>query len=299
MKKTFFVFLIFLSSLSFGQTYFSFPDSGAIWREHYYDYDSQDHYQFGILGDTVLQTLLYHKLYYQQSCLNDTAITSTNALLIGAIREDSLKRVFFYDLGFWGGAVDSIYKLYDFSAQVGDTIKFNPYYSGIFPYLILDSIDSVWAYDHYRKRYHLQQETWIEGIGSLRSLLSGVMGYPTCFCVWENVCFKEQNITYYLNPPFLDCYDMTYGVYDNNKPEEKIRVYPNPITSLGTIDFSELSYQPAMLEVFNILGEKVREYKVTENKKIIIDRTEYNSGLYIYKLTTMDRISLNGKFLIE
>jgi hypothetical protein len=299
MKKAYFAILLLLSGLAFGQNYRPFPDSAAVWREHYYDNYGQDHYQYGILGDTVIGSLTYHKIYYQPSCLGDTAISISNSSLIGAIREDSLRRIFFYNMAFWGGSVDSVYKLYEFPAHVGDTVRFSHPFSFIFPYLVADTIDSVWTYDHYSRRYHFPQETWIEGIGSLRSLFSAIMGYPTCFCVWENVCYKYLNTTYYLNPPFLDCYDLSHGIIDNERTKEKITIYPDPIVTTGTVDLTGLTYQPERFEIFDILGEKIKVFKVPESKKIIIDRNEFKPGLYVYSIIANEQYNINGKFLIE
>ena len=296
MKKLLFIIaLISLVSFAKAQQYIPFPDSNAIWREHYTDNQgTNNHYQLGIIGDTIINSLLYHKIYYEPNCLSDTILTKHNSILIGGIREDSLRRIFFYNIDFsdfviWTSVqVDSIYKLYDFSVHVGDTVKFQapsapPVYA--FHYLVLDSIDSVFTYNHYRKLYHLSGESWIEGIGSPRSLFSAIIRIPTCYCSWENVCYEFNNITYYLNPPYLDCYDMTENnkEYLNNNTGN-ITVYPNPTNDKLTIEF----LQKSTMEILNIQGQTILQQQLQQGKTAI-DISGIAKGVYILRLCSNDK----------
>jgi len=301
MKRLLFPVFILLSFFSTGQTYVGFPDSDALWHERFVwvSQNMDNHYQYGIVGDTTLHLKLYHKLYRQQNCLLDTSLTNQNSILIGAIREDSLKKVYFYSMGYEFTQHDSIYLLYDFSKQPGDTIHFNTQGISPFPYLILNSIDSIWAFDRYRKRYHLNGDTWIEGIGSITNLLYNITPIPLCGCNDQLMCYKNKNNTYYLAPALNDCYDFTTGIDGANNTGSAIKIYPNPISTSGTIDFTGISTPMTGLEIFNILGKKIREYPIPESKKVLIDRNEFSSGLYIYRLTAADHQCLNGKFLIE
>jgi len=218
MKKIYFSFLIFLSYCSFGQNYHKFPVSNAIWSElHTWDDGFKNkHYQYGIFGDTIINTLLFHKLYIENNSVPDTIMTINNSSLIGAIREDSLKKIYFYNISCSSVPTDSIYKLYDFSLNVGDTIKFNNHtYSFPYSYFVVDSIASVMVDKQYRKQYFFSEsdDSWIEGIGSIRSLLSTITPYPTCYCVYEMICYKNNDTIFYVNPNYNNCYP-SYSIYD-------------------------------------------------------------------------------------
>ena len=292
---------MFFSLLSQGQSYFPFPDSNAVWRENYiYQYVSQNQYRFGIIGDTVLNTLTYHKLYLQNNCLNDTNFTAANSTLVGAIREDNFKRVFFYNIfGGLYGEQDSIYKLYDFAVNVGDTIRFNN--NGFFlqNYTVVDSIDSVYIYNQYRKQYHLRNDDWIEGIGSLRSLLSTVTPLPTCICQWENVCFEQNSITYYLNPPYLDCYIMDFGIDDATLNSKQIGFYPNPVSDYAMLDLSKLDQKIDRIEFYNVLGKRVKFIDVPDNNIVEFRQGMLLPGIYFYSLANGGKHPYVGKLIVE
>jgi hypothetical protein len=288
-----------------GQTsvYHPFPDSNAIWREHYSNaYTGQIHYQYGIFGDTLLKSLKYHKVYYQPNCLTDTLMTTSNSLLIGGIREDSAKRVFYYSFNYrpdGAGFIhdDSIYKLYDFSLQIGDTVKFE---SSLYnleynrPFLVLDGIDSVFVYDHFRKRFYLQGEIWIEGIGSERSLFSSIIPQPTCMCNWNSVCFEFDNKTYYLNPLYSDCYDMSYGIESNKLTVGNINVFPNPSNGSFTVDFGNLE-NIREIRILDLLGKIVFQQSINKQSKINIDKLP--SGVYILTVIDNENKMTNKKII--
>ena len=118
MKKIFItlVLLVFAVFCVKAQTniYHPFPDSNAIWHEHFEwanQKDSACYYSYSLCGDTLINSFLYSKLYY----FNDTALNS-NAVYYGCLREDSLKRVFYIGRDFWGmhNFTQEI-QLYDFS----------------------------------------------------------------------------------------------------------------------------------------------------------------------------------------
>ena len=210
MKKSF-LFSLVISAFCFtanAQTnvYHPFPDSNAVWNEYTGTNSGYGYYIESIIGDTIINSIKYHKVYKHTESLtpSDTIITISNSWFIGAIREDSLKRIYFYNKYAVPccGKTDSTYLLYDFSKHVGDTVFFsnNFQYGYTYPYLIVNSIDSILAYNQYRKRFNLNGETWIEGIGSTRSLFSAILGIPTCFCTNELVCYKYRDTSYYLNP---------------------------------------------------------------------------------------------------
>jgi hypothetical protein len=295
------LFLTFI--VGYGQTskYHPFPDSVGIWNEHVVTSTSSGYYSYGIFGDTVLNSINYHKLYIHSLSLSvsDTAITQSNSTFIGGIREYN-KSVYFCNKNWMAccGQIDSTYLLYDFSKQVGDTIKFeNPQMGYSRPYLILNSIDSVLVNNDYRKRYNLLGETWIEGIGSLRDLLSSILGIPTCYCTNEMVCYKYGDTTCYLNPKFHDCYPYLGNNTEDYSMQEKITISPNPFSS-QTILQSNKVLKDVTLTIYNSHAQIVKQIKNISGQTIILDRDNLTSGLYFLRLTEKDKTYLSEKILI-
>jgi hypothetical protein len=103
--------ILFLASLTFvisakAQQYVPFPDSNAYWNEFYSNYGFPDYkYTYFIRGDTIIDTLTYHKIYSDDS-------TST-IRYIGGLREYN-KQIYF------GGCGNKVI-LYNFN--VGDSME--------------------------------------------------------------------------------------------------------------------------------------------------------------------------------
>lgn len=301
MKKCCVLFLLLLPALLMGQAYQPFPDSGAVWHEHFVQPPLWDgHYQFGLSGDTLLGGKVYHKMYHGTADLTDSLIVPAAGNLVGALREDSLKRVFFYDMGLNTGLTVSgqVYQLYDFSAEPGDTVDFGEGYA--FDYMILESVDSVWITDHYRKRFNFGGSSWIEGIGSNAGLFFALLPVPLCSCTRELICYKMNDATLYLAPGYSSCYDLLTGIETPRNPSHSAVIMPNPVSSTAVLDLSDLADRFVTIEFYDMLGQKLREYAINGKDKIIIDRNDFKSGICFYRLIRSDgQCTVNGKFVVR
>ena len=76
---------------------------------------------------------------------------------------------------------------------------------------------------------------------------------------------------------------------------KQILTYPNPSNSSITFSIPE-SILNSTIQVFNSVGQKVYATKLTESS-LTIHKTDYNTGLYYYQITTINNQSINGKFL--
>ena len=80
-------------------------------------------------------------------------------------------------------------------------------------------------------------------------------------------------------------------------PTANISVYPNPASSVLTIDMGNLPVIESTIEMFDISGQIVRETKVSSNAKIAIDVAGLENGFYMLKV--INGTSLSGvKILI-
>ena len=99
MKKLIIILFTILSISSYAQE--SFPTSNAIWNE-----SVEGHYStYGLLGDTIINDVLYSKLYE----FSDTLLSEVNIKnYIGAFRNEG-KKVWFKFAGYYGYYVDGVY----------------------------------------------------------------------------------------------------------------------------------------------------------------------------------------------
>jgi hypothetical protein len=95
---------------------------------------------------------------------------------------------------------------------------------------------------------------------------------------------------------FFTISEVWEGISDNHFRFESV-AYPNPTKSLLTINFNNEMKEPHKLEIYRQDGAIVFNH-IFHDDNIIIDISQYESGVYIYKLTKLNtgRISL-GKII--
>jgi hypothetical protein len=271
-----------LSTTAQTSVYHSFPDSNATWSEEEIDGMGPCQpckYQFRMAGDTIIDSIQYHKIYKE----NDSLFNSSNSLYFGGIREQS-KKIYYRFLN-----CSHEVRLYDFSKSVGDTIQ-NLFteFDLCNPETIYDSIisiDSILIGSNYRKVFNLSgaNTTWIEGIGSTYGLLNEVEAVPTCSCSWYLVCFQQNDTVKYLNPNFSTCFPTITGI-PNYIVKNYFNVYPNPVVDNITIESS----QKATEEILNIQGQTILQQTVQQGKTDI-DISGLAKGVYILRLCSNDK----------
>lgn len=215
MEKLILFSLIFILKTSVvAQSYHPFPTDSARWifnHFHYYNASNanSNNFQYSLTGDTIINGKQYALLEYKSPTYLLSPFGSPIAgdtLVIGGIREDSTKKIWFYNFGISTNpndlihlGIDSIIPvgeetiLFDFSLQVGDSLRhpvsiIRSGYSleGIdSAYSIVHSIDSILLLDGtYRKVFVIQQNFvdhnnilsqrdslnnytyWLEGVGA-------------------------------------------------------------------------------------------------------------------------------------
>ncbi len=206
------------------QTYVPFPTANASWNVRSIRYcDDLIHPDTSIIryklqGDTIINSLQYHKLYLE---LGDTL--TPQITFVGALRELN-KKIYITSFAF-AAYLNQEWLLYDFSVQVGDTIKHDPNYG--YPYTVISDIDSVLIDGAFRKRYKVDRgftDYITEGIGSVtKGLLDHITPIPTGICGTssDHICFEENGVVKYLNPAFSDCSSTQRIAGINEIPSEK------------------------------------------------------------------------------
>jgi len=257
MKKLFFIYAILCLSLSIcAQAYQYHPFDSTYVAQITYEHQSGpwNIYRGGdfhsLKRDTTINgkhykllesfsgwtfNCWYNTLIMQMSC-NFENISGQYRNVLGAIREDSLHRVYFYNLGNPFSPNPAHYPLnedvliFDFGLSLGDTIfqRFDGSFMGIdtIP-MVVDKVDSVLLLDGtYRKKIELVgvmydsvnqlgggfRLDWVEGVGAMRNpsqlgsfwtFSEGILG--------GTYDVNSVNVSYYTNLESIACFS-EYGI---------------------------------------------------------------------------------------
>lgn len=295
-KYIFFIQAIFIVNTIVGQSYIPIPLFNTFWRV---DAGGSDpsvgcagcsfSYQYITDGDTVINSIFYTKIKVtgSQGCSAYNCSYSVQRGYRGAIRQDSTQKKVF--VVFPNTSVEET--LYDFSQNVGDTVKsvFNSY---PYPILIIESIDSILIGTNYHKRFNISNNCYsylIEGVGSTHGLLENM------FCgigIGSGlVCMNHNGQSLY--PDNATACNMV-GIEVNNFL--KVGVFPNPFLDYFEIEFSQKysNIEFVLYDVSSILKLK-QNYNQIEKIKIL--REELPPGIYFYQLLVENKIMISGNIV--
>jgi hypothetical protein len=288
MNKTLFLMLFgLLQFVSSAQTYQPFPDSGATWREYFIHYSGpidriEDKYSIATGQDTVIQGITYTTLWKSGVATeyNDNNqvidITTFQNDFAGCIREDSLKKIYYWAIN------ENL--LYDFSLNLNDTLVGN--YIWTLPSdTYVSSIDSIFDGNIYRKQYHLSVPNLandyiqiIEGIGSIWGLFNLFAPHlPT----WGNLyCFSDGMSNLVLDS--AQC--LLLNVPENVKGGGDLYLFPNPGSDRVYIG----NLNNLIVESIDILNpsQQVLRCQMDYSESIGIDVSALSDGIYILKVKT-------------
>ena len=286
-----------------------FPTSDAIWNIQI----NGKEYYFGLSGDTIINDMLYNKLYL----LNDTTLNiDSEDEYVGAFRQEGGK-VWYrpsnfslcYNIGREGETL-----LYDFSKNIGDTIWHNLIYEE-YAYYIDENITASKVYDIIdsgdgrivkTEQYSCgsypeiigwgKKDSWKEGIGSLNSGLFWFLYEPPMDGGWffKLICFKQGNEVKYIDNPVCNscfCWSSTEILEKENIPL-KVVYENNSIQVKG-----ESSVFPCELKLFSLIGQLILEKKLQSDKdEISINQLK---GIWLYQIQKNSEIVKTGKLIIK
>ena len=227
-----------------------------------------------ISGDTLVEGVRYMKV---MESMNDEG----NPYLVALLREEGGK--------VWGrkktnGFLSEVL-LYDFNANIGDTLSFGDFEESF----VVDSISFEQIGGRERKKiwFGLEyepfgSETWIEGIGSDMGLLysgwSSATGGYTRF-----LCFHINGELVWQSPKYDAC--LITAVEETEK--QRTCIYPNPTSEVVSIEGSVKA-----LAVFNSFGQCI--YSGTTNT---IDVRDWPNGVYFIRVTDEEDVVGTAKLV--
>lgn len=305
--KQFFPFLILLfarlvpSAQAQTSIYHPFPDSIVVWNVDFRVWNTcgtlgdEESYSYILNGDTVINSLSYHKVIVPFIQLYGCPITNMNISgFRGSVRQDiSIRKVFFIP------PLDSVEQvLYDFNLQIGDTLK---------GYLarncslggntdIISGIDSILVGNTYRKRWAISVMSFsphaylIEGISSSWGLLES-----PCLLIdgpeYTLTCFKQNDNVIY--PDTTTSCNLITTISGVSSKSISLSIYPNPFHTNATIQVNP-EFEKGKLKFYNSLGLLVREEDISQRKTFTLFRKDLPSGIFFLQL-----INDNGQIITQ
>jgi hypothetical protein len=293
MKKTILLILTIIPFITNGQVYFNFPTDSAIWNQVTFDWGNcKIVIHYGLVGDTTIAGKQYSKLYGVNHCFSDNQIcvdTATykdiddfdidSAEYIGGVREDSTKKIYFYDAD-----NSSEYLLYDFGLNINDTFCFDYFNIGCYK---VSGIDSTLINGQYRKTFHFNDFwgiTWIEGVGnSIGWFALQIFGSGNR----NLLCFKQNNDTLINNYGYCSCSPGT-SINEYNQ-SNTFFIFPNPADKSITIDIGNWTKNPT-ITIYNVFGQEI-EHKTVSEQSTSFDIDNLSSGIYFLTVMTDKHIA--------
>jgi len=290
--------------------YVSFPTENAIWSEVYWKPISDplprwEYHKYAVFGlDTILNGIKYNKLFHSTA----SEITKENSEIIGGIREDSLKRIWFYcffypyhhkpPLLF----VQNEIKLYDFNVTIGDTIR-DLNFLLEYMYLIVKQIDTIKIDSSLRKVYSFYPYSWvywIDGVGSVKGLIFTSGDLPTNGMDNDLVCFHHNDTLLYYNSGPNEIYDDCLPSFVLNGvsllPANHIKVYPNPV-SKGEVTFDNIDFET--LELSDSSGKHITSIDIAGKATYKLYVSGMARGIYVYQLKAKGFVPVKGKLIVQ
>ncbi len=262
-----------------------FPEANAQWSVNAVNMGVfQPYGSYGIVGDTLIDSLIYRKIAFSNSTLFDI----TSSTYHSAMRDDD---------GKWYAIPQSEnteYLLYDFTGEVGDTIIVNNPFEPSQPApLVVISIDTLEYESLQRRTWILEtsfgwQEYWYEGIGSW----TGLFHHITFAMDFGHVlvCFHENDWLIHQKEDFINC-ESTVGiaaVYVGVKPI----FAPNPASGVVHIHHD---MRPIRTMIIDASGRLVLDASDVRE----IDVRLLPLGIYLVRIMDHDHRTHTAKLIVE
>ncbi len=274
---------------------------GACWHYNFSAFAVEGYYKINCIGDTLINNINCRVL--EKKMYRWTALWGFDTLVVG--REytySDQNKVYIYRF-------NTFYTLYDFSANIGDTIIIagtNKYSTSgcdsigairidstgtmningeILRYIsvsptptskwgwyarIVEKIGPIYRYQN-NLDYNYLFPIKLDYCGmQLDELSEG--GYLRCYSEPNGFIYKQLG-----SAP--DC-DYIIGISEKDELKKEFIIYPNPATTQTTITFTQLTKE-SRLQIYNMLGQMVYEEKLPKSSnQTIINTSGFNSGLY-------------------
>ncbi len=276
------LFLLCSNSNLFAQNW---NTENSTWYYGAFVYPNVTYVTIKLTGDTIINNQLCQKVEGECSC----------AYFASKYMYEDSNRVYRYDEN-----LEEFHLLYDFNLNAGESWElyiddsngpFEIYVDSV-KHIELNGDSLKVQFISFDDIYIDMGDSIIEGFGSSRCMFPKVSicdyGYGPLRC-FENI---ELGIEYNFTNG-MAC-DTMYSLVnlDEKLVDEKIKIYPNPITNTLRISSNENGKRNYIVELYSVIGEKINEFKYYNIEIAEIDMSNLQSGIFIVCVINED-----GKFV--
>lgn len=308
MKTLKFLLLFFIcigARVVFSQTYYPITDTNAVWDvvlypdpENPFPPMYENHFEYRLEGDTLINNITYQKLI--RTTINTLCSVDTFTDLHGFLRNDIESHKVYYRARY---QIDELL-LYDFSLQVGDTLKGSVFIT--MTAFTVGAIDSILINDYYHKRYSIfvwedfTGDYLIEGIGTSVGLIEPISGF---WPFYKLRCYSENGQLGYLSPWATECRlesDTCYVGIEEQTDEPKVQIFPNPVRDYLYVYLNTTKQENPdfLFTLYDITGRII--YQDHLFNSLMLDCSSYSRGLVYYRISsTTNQPVISGKILFQ
>lgn len=294
MKLTLSLVGFFILSLSISvksQQYDSLVIENAQWRVAYY-YESDPTEMFGWLlrGDTLINGYQYKKVFKRHFQDYNSNVIDTQ-YLFGVMRENVENKLVyaiqFYESSGGCDTINSEFRLYDFSCQLGDTLLIC--FTNPIQYSIVYSVDTTFYFGKLRRNFTASHTIdFIEGVGHLAGLFENPI-----MPVTKEINYYYSELIDYCVGSDEEC-SVYYVQVDDNSINSNFVIYPNPCRGSFTIQPHNSSRYVWHYSLYNYIGECIQSGDIFKENEVIKLR---NQGYYYLKLISDRNILFTKKII--
>ena len=289
-----YIFITFLLVFAYGnmhsQTYHKMLGDSNRWNEGVFRRDQWGNLNWNTNILTAKKDSIVNSIHYKWIHGNYFGIYGN---VDGFLREDTIKKRIYYKRD----SKSPEMLLYDFSLNTGDTIKFDfanssdtsVAYHVSYRSSSISSQDTIILDLNSNQKFHSlffpdNQMTWIEGIGSTRSLLFPTEFYGVDGPGFELLCSYQNGIQSYSNSDGLSCVLFT-DINNEAKLIPFITLSPNPSCGYYTLNLPE-NFSGEVL-IFDMLGNIKYHARLEDMNKLEINLNA-PAGIYLMKVNSTD-----------
>ena len=279
-QKLIFILLILSSSL-LGQ---SFPLKSSKW------------YHANNGGSQPPNSTLTIFEYVKDTTINDTVGRMLSNGLIFYTQNDT---VYYYNT-----KQNKFGLLYDFSANVGDTleISMSPYVPTeelSFKVVVESVTQEIYSNDTLLKfltdpinpDFHFEDNIYMTRIGSFGFLPTWGVSIPEGDYL---KCYMDSSI--YINYSGIPCDSLVTGMDEKNMTNG-FSIYPNP--TKGELRIIPINYVDYSISIYNNLGKLIFKDNYVDREERIIDISSYSSGIYHILIICEKKTIMTKKIVVE
>ena len=292
-----FFFSILFLNFGFAQDYHPLVEEDKLW--YVVETGFPDFFQSSIYkceGDTVIENETFKVVFIS---FDDTEEYWGK---YGYIREDESRKVYFSFYNLHEPLSFEPKLIYDFNAEIGDSLTITPYlfFNGLTEIdIVITDIDSVLVNGSFRKRTWFDSNGYcIEGIGSNSGLTQVGFYSSGIACITHDLqCVKKLGETIYPDGYTGSCW--VVGIDENNQEKTRFNIFPNPATNNFTVEPLSQIQSGLIFKLYNSMGKLEIQKKLDKTQTTQILTGDLESGIYFYLISDRNGVVQKGKIVIH